>query len=169
MEHEDGARARREARDGGVEIEPEAGTHRLGFGLEVDQVAIGSDPASPPPGAPSVRKDHVDGQAMEPGRETAVAPKGRQPFPSPDEDVLGQLVGVAGVVSQANRQRIDPADVGSVNLLEGGLITPRRRRNRGVERSGGRPGFSAGRASEGNRNGPGSHESLDAGHGSRVY
>lgn len=169
MEHEDGARARREARDGGVEIEPEAGTHRLGFGLEVDQVAIGSDPASPPPGAPSVRKDHVDGQTVEPGRKAAVAPKGRQPFPGPDEDVLGQLVGVAGVIRQTDRESVDPADVSSVNLLEGALVTPRRRRDRGVERSADRAGFSAGRASEGNRHGPGSHESLDAGHGSRVY
>ncbi len=74
-------------------------------------------PVTPLP-RPNADKDVIDGEAMEPGRESRLAPVGGDGAPELDEDLLRQLVGPVDVSGHANAQGVDAPDVLAIQPLE---------------------------------------------------
>ena len=122
MQHEDGARAGWQARDGPFEIDrvtrrglSARDRTRLELGVEFDSLGEAR------PG-PAIGENHVHRESMKPGGEGAFTSKGRQSFPCANEDILGEVFGPGAFANEPQRQRKDPPDMGPVNPLEGAFI-----------------------------------------------
>src|SRR6266478_1569143 len=75
-----------------------------------------------PAGRAAFIQDDVDSQAVQPRAERAVAPERAQLVPEPHEDILGALLGVAGITGETQTERIDASCMLAVQLPKSGLV-----------------------------------------------
>src|SRR2546426_12448475 len=80
------------------------------------------DAPFPPPGRPALVQDDVDGKAMQPGAERALAPERAQLVPEPNEYVLRALLGVARIAGETQTEGIDSGRVLAIQLPKSGLV-----------------------------------------------
>jgi len=119
VEHEDGARPRWQRRQGLLEIEAELRPWAPPCLLEHRDILRRYDPRQASAPGPPLRESDVDRQRIEPGGESAVTPELPKLLPSPDEDILRQLLRHRRLSSQAEAEGIHPRGIVTIEGLEG--------------------------------------------------
>lgn len=125
VQHEDEPGALGKPRDGRLEIErvatPDRRRRRRAF--ESFRFRGGHDSILSPPRGALLAEEDVHGQSMEPGGEGALTPKGGEPLPCPDEDILGEIGGGGGIACEAEAEGVDAADMGTIEGAEGLFVS----------------------------------------------
>ena len=160
VEDEDLARAIGEPTDRRLEIHGDRGVGGVPRRLSEGELVV-LDPLPLALATPMAREHHVHRQTMQPGREGALGPEGRELLPRPDEDVLGQVIGQV-VPRHPPHQRVDPRHMPPVQPLERPLVAPRRRLGEGGFDVEGR------RTSQGGRERHGGDHGTETGRGARM-
>jgi hypothetical protein len=133
VQNENGASPLRQTRERPFKIDA---TFIHGFarrGLEHLVVARGGDPTRATELRTALGEHDIDGNVPKPGRERTLPSKAREPLPSADEHVLGELFGMHRVGGETNAERVDAADVVSVKTLEGDDVAGLSSRYRGIQ------------------------------------
>ena len=123
VQHEDLARAVGQLLERGLEIHPEVARLRR-TGQHLENIFAVDHPAAPDLLGTEAFDHHVHGEAMQPGGERRVAAKRAELLPQPDEDILGELVGVAPGGHPAD-EAVHARQVRAVDGLEGNGVSRR--------------------------------------------
>src|SRR6266446_9109795 len=75
-----------------------------------------------PTGRAAFVQNDVHSQAVQPRAERAVAPERAQLVPEPHEDILGALLGVAGITGETQTERIHTPRMLAIQVPKGGLV-----------------------------------------------